>query len=149
VCSSLRSLTSKTLRPLLILGFRTGALRHPAGDLLSDRFHCHFWDQWSNQTLHEYLLNCFCSSKKNRLMFGSGRLGLSSWRPIGHILRRCSDTTRRSISDPPRFLLNPRDIGLHVTQVGGGPHRTRTRRSENTVVGTTTSMEEEVTRARK
>jgi hypothetical protein len=24
------------LRPLLILGFRTGALRHPAGDLLSD-----------------------------------------------------------------------------------------------------------------
>jgi hypothetical protein len=30
-------LTSKTLRPLLILGFRAGALRHPAGDLLSDR----------------------------------------------------------------------------------------------------------------
>ena len=29
-------LTSKTLRPLLILGFRAGALRHPAGDLLSD-----------------------------------------------------------------------------------------------------------------
>jgi hypothetical protein len=29
-------LTSKTLRPLLILGFREGALRHPAGDLLSD-----------------------------------------------------------------------------------------------------------------
>jgi hypothetical protein len=24
------------LRPLLILGFRAGALRHPAGDLLSD-----------------------------------------------------------------------------------------------------------------
>jgi hypothetical protein len=29
-------LTSKTLRTLLILGFRAGALRHPAGDLLSD-----------------------------------------------------------------------------------------------------------------
>jgi hypothetical protein len=29
-------LTSKTLRPLLILGSRAGALRHPAGDLLSD-----------------------------------------------------------------------------------------------------------------
>jgi hypothetical protein len=30
-------LTSKTLRPLLILGFRVGALRHLVGDLLSDR----------------------------------------------------------------------------------------------------------------
>jgi hypothetical protein len=30
-------LTSKTPRPLLILGFRAGALRHPAGDFLSDR----------------------------------------------------------------------------------------------------------------
>ena len=29
-------LTSKTLRPLFILGFRVGALRHPAGDFLSD-----------------------------------------------------------------------------------------------------------------
>jgi hypothetical protein len=29
--------TSKTPRPLLILGFRVGALHHPAGDLLSDR----------------------------------------------------------------------------------------------------------------
>jgi hypothetical protein len=29
-------LTSKTLRPLLILGFRAGALCHLAGDLLSD-----------------------------------------------------------------------------------------------------------------
>jgi hypothetical protein len=29
-------LTSKTLRPLLILEFRAGALRHPAEDLLSD-----------------------------------------------------------------------------------------------------------------
>jgi hypothetical protein len=29
-------LTSKTLRPLLILGFRAGALCHPAEDLLSD-----------------------------------------------------------------------------------------------------------------
>jgi hypothetical protein len=32
-------LTSKTLRPLLILGFRAGALRHLAGDLLSDTYH--------------------------------------------------------------------------------------------------------------
>jgi hypothetical protein len=29
-------LTSETPRPLLILGFTAGALRHPAGDLLSD-----------------------------------------------------------------------------------------------------------------
>jgi hypothetical protein len=29
-------LTSKTPRPLLILGFRAGALRHPAGDFLFD-----------------------------------------------------------------------------------------------------------------
>jgi hypothetical protein len=29
-------LTSETPRPLLILGFMAGALRHPAGDLLSD-----------------------------------------------------------------------------------------------------------------
>jgi hypothetical protein len=36
--SSSRSLqrSSKTPKPLLILGFRAGALRHPAGDLLSD-----------------------------------------------------------------------------------------------------------------
>jgi hypothetical protein len=34
-------LTSKTLRPLLILGFRAGALRHPAGDFLSDTNHDH------------------------------------------------------------------------------------------------------------
>jgi hypothetical protein len=31
-------LTRKTLRLLLILGFRVGALRHPAGDLLSDSY---------------------------------------------------------------------------------------------------------------
>jgi hypothetical protein len=30
--SCLLSKTSKTLRPLLILGFRAGALRHPAGE---------------------------------------------------------------------------------------------------------------------
>jgi hypothetical protein len=37
LCSSnFFRLTSKTLRPLLILGFRAGALRHPAGDFLSD-----------------------------------------------------------------------------------------------------------------
>jgi hypothetical protein len=32
VCSSPNLATSKTLRPLLILGFRAGALRHPAGE---------------------------------------------------------------------------------------------------------------------
>jgi hypothetical protein len=37
--SSQRS--SKTPKPLLILGFRAGALRHPAEDLLSDSLH--FW----------------------------------------------------------------------------------------------------------
>jgi hypothetical protein len=36
LCSFLHLATSKTLRPLLILGFRAGALRHPAGDFLSD-----------------------------------------------------------------------------------------------------------------
>jgi hypothetical protein len=30
--------SSKTPKPLLILGFRAGALHHPAGDFLSDRF---------------------------------------------------------------------------------------------------------------
>jgi hypothetical protein len=37
LCSSRFHLTGKTLRPLLILGFRAGAFRHPAGDFLSDR----------------------------------------------------------------------------------------------------------------
>jgi hypothetical protein len=32
--------SSKTLKPLLILGFRAGALRHPVGDLLSDIIVC-------------------------------------------------------------------------------------------------------------
>jgi hypothetical protein len=36
LCSLLHLATSKTLRPLLILGFRAGALRHLAGDFLSD-----------------------------------------------------------------------------------------------------------------
>jgi hypothetical protein len=36
LCSFLHLATSKTLRPLLILGFRVGALHHPAGDFLSD-----------------------------------------------------------------------------------------------------------------
>jgi hypothetical protein len=36
VCLFPNLTTSKTLRPLLILGFRAGALRHPAGDFLSD-----------------------------------------------------------------------------------------------------------------
>jgi hypothetical protein len=31
-------LTSKTPMPLLILGFRAGALRHPAGDFLFDKY---------------------------------------------------------------------------------------------------------------
>jgi hypothetical protein len=31
--------SSKTPKPLLISGFRAGALRHPAGDLLSDNYH--------------------------------------------------------------------------------------------------------------
>jgi hypothetical protein len=39
LCSSPNLTTSKTLRPLLILGFRAGALRHPAGDFLSDRWY--------------------------------------------------------------------------------------------------------------
>jgi hypothetical protein len=33
--------SSKTPKPLLISGFRAGALRHPAGDLLSDNLHVH------------------------------------------------------------------------------------------------------------
>jgi hypothetical protein len=36
LCSSVHLTTSKTLRPLLILGFRAGALCHPDGDFLSD-----------------------------------------------------------------------------------------------------------------
>jgi hypothetical protein len=37
LCSIIAYQTSKTLRPLLILGFRAGAFRHPAGDFLFDR----------------------------------------------------------------------------------------------------------------
>jgi hypothetical protein len=37
LCSFLHLATSKTLRPLLILEFRAGALCHPAGDFLSDK----------------------------------------------------------------------------------------------------------------
>jgi hypothetical protein len=37
VCSSPQSLTSKMLRSFLILGFRAGGFRHPAGDFLSDK----------------------------------------------------------------------------------------------------------------
>jgi transposase InsO family protein len=40
VCSSTNLVTSKTLRPLLILGFIAGALRHSAGDFLSDNSAC-------------------------------------------------------------------------------------------------------------
>jgi hypothetical protein len=42
VCSCVPScfqLTCKTLRPLLILGFREGAFRHPAEDFLFDSIH--------------------------------------------------------------------------------------------------------------
>jgi hypothetical protein len=35
VCSSTNLVTSKTLRPLLILGIRAGAIRHPAGEIYS------------------------------------------------------------------------------------------------------------------
>jgi hypothetical protein len=35
LCSSRFHLADKTLRPLLILGFRAGAFRHPAGEFLS------------------------------------------------------------------------------------------------------------------
>jgi hypothetical protein len=39
VCSSTNLVTSKTLRPLLILGIRVGAIRHPAGEILpSDNY---------------------------------------------------------------------------------------------------------------
>jgi hypothetical protein len=37
LCSSRFHLTGKTLRPILILGFRAGAFRHPPGDFLSDK----------------------------------------------------------------------------------------------------------------
>jgi hypothetical protein len=36
---------SKTPKPLLISGFRAGALRHPAGDLLSNNFHALLWSE--------------------------------------------------------------------------------------------------------
>jgi hypothetical protein len=38
VCSSTSLITSKTLRPLLFLGFRAGAIRHPAGEISSPTF---------------------------------------------------------------------------------------------------------------
>jgi hypothetical protein len=37
--------SSKTPKPLLILGFRAGALRHPVGDFLSDIFQPLFLNQ--------------------------------------------------------------------------------------------------------
>jgi hypothetical protein len=37
--SRLLQLSSRTPKPLLILGFRAGALHHPDGDLLSDKLH--------------------------------------------------------------------------------------------------------------
>jgi hypothetical protein len=38
VCSSTNLVTSKTLRPLLILGIRAGAIRHPAGEIYPPTF---------------------------------------------------------------------------------------------------------------
>jgi hypothetical protein len=38
VCSSTNLVTSKTLRPLLILGIRVGAIRHPAGEIYPPTF---------------------------------------------------------------------------------------------------------------
>jgi hypothetical protein len=38
VCSSTILVTSKTLRPLLILGIRAGAIRHPAGEIYPPTF---------------------------------------------------------------------------------------------------------------
>jgi hypothetical protein len=38
VCSSTNLVTSKTLRPLLFLGFRADAIRHPAGEISSPTF---------------------------------------------------------------------------------------------------------------
>jgi hypothetical protein len=38
VCSSTSLIASKTLRPLLSLGFRAGAIRHPAGEISSPTF---------------------------------------------------------------------------------------------------------------
>jgi hypothetical protein len=38
VCSSTNLVTSKTLRPLLILGIRAGAIHHPAGEIYPPTF---------------------------------------------------------------------------------------------------------------
>jgi hypothetical protein len=38
VCSFTNLVTSKTLRPLLILGIRAGAIRHPAGEIYPPTF---------------------------------------------------------------------------------------------------------------
>jgi hypothetical protein len=38
MCSFTSLVTSKTLRPLLFLGFRVGAIRHPAGEISSPTF---------------------------------------------------------------------------------------------------------------
>jgi hypothetical protein len=38
VCSSTNLVTSKTLRPLLILGIRAGAIRHPAREIYPQTF---------------------------------------------------------------------------------------------------------------
>jgi hypothetical protein len=38
MCSSTNLVTSKTLRPLLILGIRAGAIRHPTGEIYPPTF---------------------------------------------------------------------------------------------------------------
>jgi hypothetical protein len=55
VCSSPNLVTGKTLSPFLILGFRAGAFRHPAGDFLSD----------NDQELHR---EGICSDPKSLLV---------------------------------------------------------------------------------
>jgi hypothetical protein len=42
LCTSRLHLTGKTLRPLLILGFRAGAFRHPAGEFPLRQFLCSY-----------------------------------------------------------------------------------------------------------
>jgi hypothetical protein len=50
-------LTRETPRPLLILGFRAGALRHPTGDLLSDTYnHCKDGKGWEKYHIHDGFL---------------------------------------------------------------------------------------------
>jgi hypothetical protein len=56
-------LTSKTLRPLLILGFRAGALCHPFGDLLSDTPPLGALSDQVVETIQHILICCVFPSK--------------------------------------------------------------------------------------